>query len=58
MVRNVHLFVSVQLHYAVKYCVNNLWTMCLFVSHEIRFRRSNLGFNLLMIALLHLNRRA
>ena len=58
LVRNVHLFVSVQLHYAVKYCVNNLWTMCLFVSHEIRFSRSNLGFNLLMIASLHLNRYA
>ena len=58
MVRSVHLFVSVQLHYAVKYCVNKLCTMYLFVSNEIRFSHSNLGSNLLMIARLHLNRHA
>ena len=58
LVRSVDLFVSVQLHYAVKYCVNKLWTMCLFVSNEIRFSRSNLGSNLLMIARLQLNRHA
>ena len=46
LVRSVDLFVLVQLYYAVKYCVNNLWTICPFVSHEIRFSRSNLGFNL------------
>ena len=32
--------------------------MCLFVSNDIRFSRSNLGSNLLMIARLHLNRHA
>ena len=58
LVGSVHLFVLVQLHYAVKYCVNKLWTMCLFVSNEIRFSRSNLGSNLLMIARLQLNRHA
>ena len=55
---SVHLFVSMQLHYGVKYCVNKLWTMCLYVSNEIRFSRSNLGSILLMIARLHLIRRA
>ena len=55
LVRSVHLFVSVQLHYAVKYCVNKLWTMCLFVSNEICFSRSTLvpTSNLLLIARLH-----
>ena len=38
--------------------VNKLWTMCLFVSNDIRFSRSNIGSNLLMIARLHLNRHA
>ena len=58
LVRTVYFFVSVQLHYGVKCCVNKLWTMCLYVSNEIRFRRSNLGSNLLMIARLYLNRHA
>ena len=58
LVRSVYLFVSVQLHYGVKYCVNKLWTMCLYVSNEIRFSRSNLGSNLLMIGRLYLNRHA
>ena len=34
LVRSVHLFVSVQLHYGVKYCVNKLWTMCLWNSFQ------------------------
>ena len=58
LVRSVNLFVSVQFYYAVNYCANQLWTMRLFDSNDIRFSRSNLGSNLLMIARLHLNRHA
>ena len=46
------------MHYAVNYCVNELWTMCLFVSNDVRFSRSNIGSNLLVIFRLHLNRHA
>ena len=40
------------MHYAVKYCIYKLWTMCLFVNNEVRFSCSNL----LMIARLYLTR--